>query len=206
MNKARLEALSDGVFSIVLTILVFDIRLPEHTGAISNAELWNQLLILLPSITSFALSFLVIAVFWINHNFLFHTYTKKIDRGLNLLNLVYLLFLVFVPFSAHLMGTYSRNEPAALIYGLNILIIIVLMRIMFAHVSKRPELLNDVSTRISKQARFRATLTIVSYILGIVCSFVYIPASIFFYVIPMLFNVIPGTLDLIERIFRFKLA
>jgi uncharacterized membrane protein len=204
MNKGRLEALSDGVFSIVLTILIFDITLPARTGVISNAELWSQLLALLPSITSFALSFLVIAVFWINHNFLFHTYTKKIDRGLNLLNLVYLLFLVFVPFSAHLMGTYSRNEPAALIYGINILIIIVLMRIMFAHVARHADLHNEIPTRLAKQARFRASLTIVSYMLGIVCSFVYIPASIFFYVIPMLFNAIPGTLDLIERIFRFK--
>ncbi|MDB5245255.1 MAG: hypothetical protein JWN90_360 [Parcubacteria group bacterium] len=204
MNKGRLEALSDGVFSIVLTILIFDITLPARTGEISNTALWGQLLTLWPSITSFALSFLVIAVFWINHNFLFHTYTKKVDRGLNLLNLVYLLFLVFVPFSAHLMGTYPRNEPAALVYGLNILVIIVLARIMFAHVGKHADLHNDVPTRLAKQARFRTSLTMVSYIIGIACSFLYIPASIFFYVIPMLFNAIPGTVDLIERVFKFR--
>ncbi|MES2225379.1 MAG: TMEM175 family protein [Patescibacteria group bacterium] len=206
MNKVRLEALSDGIFAIVMTILIFDITLPARTGAVSNAELWSQILYLWPSITSFALSFLVIAVFWINHNFLFHTYTKKIDRMLNLLNLIYLLFLVFVPFSAHLLGTYPRNEPATLLYGINILIIIVIMRVMFIHVQRYEELHNKVPTRIAKQARFRTSLTIVSYLLGIATSFVFIPASIFFYVFPMLFNVIPGTVDLMEHIFNFELT
>ncbi len=205
MNKNRLEALSDGVFAIVLTILIFDVKLPT-TGALSDTELWSQILGLWPTITSFALSFLVIAVFWINHNFLFHTYAKTLDRALNLLNLLYLMFLVFVPFSAHLLGAYPGDRVAAVIYGANILAVIILLRFMFMHVRKNKELHNEVSTRITKQARIRTNLTLFSYLIGIACAFYFIPASIFFYLFPMIFNIIPGTLDLAERLFRFELT
>jgi uncharacterized membrane protein len=206
MSKSRLEAFSDGVFAIVMTLLVFDLKLPEHVGQISNAELWSQLLALWPSITSFALSFLVLAVFWINHSFLFHTYAKTIDRSLNLMNMVYLLFLVFVPFSAHLFGTYPYNQPAAIVYGLNILAVILMFRLMFLHVYKTQNIKEEVSSRLVKQARVRTLLSIGSYMVGIICSFVFIPASVFFYLFPMIFNIIPGTLNLAEKVFRFELT
>jgi uncharacterized membrane protein len=206
MNKTRIEAFSDGVFAIVMTLLVFDIKLPEHVGAISNGELWTQLWQLTPLIGSFALSFLVLAVFWINHNFFFNSFLKEVDRKINLYNMIYMMFLVFIPFSSHLFGTYPYNEPAALIYGLNILAVIVILRLMLAHVRKNMHLGNTLESRLVKQARVRTNLTTYSYILGIICSFVFIPASIFFYLFPLIFNIIPGTLDLAERIFGFELV
>jgi hypothetical protein len=65
---------------------------------------------------------------------------------------------------------------------------------------------NTLESRLVKQARVRTNLTTYSYILGIICSFVFIPASIFFYLFPLIFNIIPGTLDLAERIFGFELV
>ena len=201
MNKTRLEAFSDGVFAIAMTILVFDVKLPDVAGIMTNAQLWYTLGALWPLITSFALSFLVLAVFWINHNFLFHSFTKGIDRYLNLMNMVYLMFIAFVPFAAHLFGTYPRLQPAALVYGVTILAIVFLMRVMVIHVRKRPELSREVSPRVLRQATIRANVTIISYILGIIASFVFIPVSVFFYLFPLIFNIIPGTLNLIENLF-----
>ncbi len=206
MNKTRIETFTDGVFAIVMTILILDIRLPESHGAITNGELVQQLLALTPEIASFALSFLVLATFWINHNFFFNIFLKEVDRKINLLNMGYLLFLVFVPFSAHLFGTYPFNQPAALVYGLNILAIILFVRMMINHVRKNMHLGNAVESRIVAQARVRSNLTTYSYVVGIVCSFVFIPASIFFYLFPLIFNLIPGSLNLAERIFGFELA
>jgi uncharacterized membrane protein len=206
MNKGRAEAFSDGVFAIVMTLLIFDVKVPTIAGPVSNAQIWGMLGTLSPLIVSYALSFLVLAVFWINHNFLFHTFMKKLDRNLNLMNLVYLMFLVFVPFSAHLFGTYPYNEPAALIYGLNILAVMIMSASMVRYLARHKDLRNDLTPRLVKQARVRTTLSEVSYILGIVCSFVFIPASIFFYLFPLIFNIIPGTLNLVEKLFRFELA
>jgi uncharacterized membrane protein len=206
MNKARTESFSDGVFSIVLTLLIFTIHVPVLTGTVTSSELWTVLGSLSPQIASYALSFLVISVFWVNHNFLFHSYMKELDRNLNFMNLIYLLFLVFVPFSASLFGTYPYNQTAALIYGLNIMAVIILQASIVRYLSHHKDLRNELPSRLIKQARIRTTLTEVSYVLGIIFSFLFIPVSIFFYLFPMLFNIIPGTLNTVEKIFKFELS
>ena len=206
MNKSRVEAFSDGVFAIVMTLLVFDIKLPAFTGPITNAEVWSLLASLSPLVVSYFLSFLVLAVFWINHNFLFHSFMKELDRKLNLLNLLYLMFLVFIPFSAQLFGTYPYNQPAALVYGLNILAVMIMSATMVRYLFKHKELRQEISSRLIKQARIRTSLTLVSYILGVLFTFIFIPLSIFFYLFPLIFNIIPGTLNLLEKLFKFELA
>jgi uncharacterized membrane protein len=206
MNKTRLEALSDGVFAIVLTLLVLDLHVPHLEEPFTNAQLWSQLALLWPVFGSFLLSFLVISVFWINHHFLFTFFVNKIDRSINLLNIVYLLFVVLVPFSANLFGEYPESQLAAVIYGVNILACVALLRMMILVAQRTVTDQNTVSPRTMKQARIRANLTNGSYLLGIAAAFVYIPASVFFYIFPMVFNMIPGTLDFFERIFRFEIA
>jgi uncharacterized membrane protein len=207
MNKTRAENLSDGVFAIVMTLLVFDIRLPAINPGmmVTNAQVWAVLGSTWPYMVSYSLSFLVLAVFWTNHNFLFHVFMKELDRSLNLMNMIYLLFLVLIPFSALLVGTYPYNQPAALFYGLNILAVIVMAATMVRYIAKHQDVQN-VTSRVFKQARIRTTLTEVSYVLGIIFTFFYIPASIFFYLFPLLFNIIPGSLNLVEKIFKFELT
>jgi uncharacterized membrane protein len=206
MNKDRIEFFTDGVFAIVLTLLIIDIKLPAGLEELTNSELWLQLSTLWPEIVSFAFTFLVVSVIWINHQFLFHVYAKAVDRQLNLLNMLFLLFVVFVPFSAHLAGAYPYSYVASVVYGVNILVINFLLRRMFNRVRRHPELHHEVPSRVEAQGNARLNLTAASYILGIASAFVFIPASVFFYIFPMLFNIIPGTLDLAERVFRFKLA
>jgi uncharacterized membrane protein len=202
MDKNRVETISDGVFSIVMTLLIFDVKVPEVVGGVTEMELWHMIGSLWPLFVSYALSFLVLSVFWINHHFLFNTFVKKVDRKLNLLNMVYLMFLAFVPFSAHLIGIYSTHEAAVLVYGLNILAVIIMAQAMTRYVRKHPELRNSgISKRLSKQGRIRTFITMGSYVLGIAASFASIPLAIFLYLFPMVFNIIPGTLDFAERLF-----
>ena len=206
MNKNRVEAFSDGIFAVVITLLVLDLHVPQLVHPVSNAVLWSQLILLWPGFASFLLSFLVLSVFWLNHHFLFNSFIKEVDRTTNLLNILYLLFLVFVPFSANLFGEYPDNLPAALIYGFNILANVVVLRLMVAHVRKHPEIGHDVTSRLMKQASIRTTLTLVSYFIGIAFAFLYIPASILFYLFPLIFNIIPGTLNFFERTLNFELT
>ena len=205
MNKNRAEALSDGVFAIVMTLLIFNIKIPTVAGHVSNYEVWSMLGTLWPGVTSVAFTFLVVAIFWVNHNFLFHSFMKTFDRKLNLLNMIYLLFLVFVPLSANLVGTYPYNEPASLVYGLNILAVMILSDLMVRYIIKNAHLGFELSSRTMKQAKFRTRLSEGSYILGIISSFIFIPASVFFYLFPLIFNFIPGSLDFTEKLFGFEL-
>ena len=200
MNKARVEAFSDGVFSIVVTLLIFEVKVPEISAIHSNAQLWHQLYVLSPVFATYFVSFAVVGSFWINHHFIFHTFVKSVDRQLNLLNLLYLSFVAFVPFSSQLLGSFLAYQPAAIIYGLNIFVVVALARLMINYTQHHPELLSDsLSRRLLNQARFRTTLTLICYTLGLMCSFYILPATILLFAFPIAFNIIPGMLDLLER-------
>jgi uncharacterized membrane protein len=205
MNKNRIESLSDGIFAVAMTLLVFDVHL-NVTGAMTNNELWLELGNLWPVIVSFFLSFWVLTVFWINHNFIYHSFMKEVDRYLNLMNFIFLLFIVFIPFSANLFGAYPYNLPAALIYGLNILGAIIMVASMIRYLSHHKHLRNELAPRLIKQARIRVSITMTCYFLGVICTFIYIPISVFLYLFPIVFNIIPGTLNFIEKIFKFELS
>jgi uncharacterized membrane protein len=206
MNKDRLEAFSDGVFSIVMTLLIFNIKVPALAEPFTNDQLWVALGDIWPSLVIFMLTFAVLSVFWINHHFLFESFAKSIDRRLNLLNLLYLMFIVFVPFTATLWGQYGRHQPAALLYGVNIFIIVLISSFMSRHIRGSESLLHDdVTPRLMKQARFRSLVSLVSYAIGIVLTFVHPVLAAFFYLFPVIFNIIPGTLNLAEKFFNFRL-
>jgi TMEM175 potassium channel family protein len=117
--NARLEAFCDGVFAIVVTLLVIDIRIPATEPIESANALWLQLLHLVPAILAFVLSFVVILITWVNH----HATLKLIDGSSS--SFVYangflLLTVAFVPFPTRLWGEYvvtSLAAPAVCLYN-----------------------------------------------------------------------------------------
>ena len=111
MNKGRLEAFRDGVFAIVITLLVLDIHLPAAT----NLSL-QSLRPLAPHIASFVLSFIIVGVYWVAHHHMLH-FIRQVDRKLLWLNLLLLLCVVFIPFPASLLGTGFRNAFVIRVYG-----------------------------------------------------------------------------------------
>lgn len=207
MNKGRLEAFSDGVFSIVMTLLIFDIKVPTIPEPVTNATLWHALAMLSPLLIVYFLSFAVLSVTWINHHFLFHRFAKSVDRRLNLINLAYLAFVAFVPFSAHFIGTYYEYQAAGIIYGLNLIIITALSRRMVNYlIAHKGELLNEnLSRRLVNQARFRSSVSLFSYAIGIGVSFVSVPISLLLFAFPVIFNITPGSLDFVEHLFNLNL-
>jgi len=112
-GKARLEAFSDGVFAIVITLLVLELHVPD---AHSPAELVQGLINLLPKFICFVVSFVYITIYWINHHQLFHM-LKKTNRGLFWLNSLFLLCLTFIPFPTALIGSYPNERAAVIFYG-----------------------------------------------------------------------------------------
>lgn len=199
MNKSRIEAFSDGVFAVAMTLLVVDIKIPVIPGA-TEAQVAQIVGQLSPLILLYMASFFVLAVLWVNHHFIFHAFAKEVDRQLNLLNMLYLMFVVLVPFSVLLISTYATAKTAVIVYGINIFIIVFLSTTMTRYIRRTKHLLNpDLSQRLINQAQFRARISLLFYPLGILCSFFWLPASFFFYTFPVVFNIIPGTLDFLER-------
>lgn len=208
MNKLRLELLSDAVFAIIMTLLIIEIKVPELHGAnIDNFQLLNKISELGDLFISYFLSFFILAMFWLHHHALFHFFTKNINRQLAVLNMVFLCFLCLIPFSAHLLGSYPHLQSAILIYGLNIIAVSIMGITMFFYALKSKEIDNGEATpRNLKQAAIRLTLTPLFAIFGISISFIYpyVLPGIFF-IFPILFNIIPGGLDFLEKRLKFTL-
>jgi uncharacterized membrane protein len=108
MPTTRLEAFSDGVFAIAITILVLNLRVPPPALA-HGGRLGHLLLGLWPNYASYVVSFLVIGIIWVNHHVLFH-HVGRVDRPLLFVNLLLLLFVVAIPFPT---GCWPSTSPRA---------------------------------------------------------------------------------------------
>jgi uncharacterized membrane protein len=116
MPKSRIEAFSDGVFAIVITLLVLEIKVPTLAGPPSDPALLNALLEELPVIASCVISFFIIAIFWVSHHQFWHS-LRQADWGLLWLNNLMLLFVVFIPIPTWMIGAYPTLHTPAVVFG-----------------------------------------------------------------------------------------
>ena len=118
MDRSRLEAFSDGVFAVAITLLALDLTVAGPEG---HGSLADQLHDKWPAFLAYLISFFMIGIIWVNHHVLVRQITK-VDRTLLFLNLVLLLFVVLIPFSTAIVADYfSRHDwntqVAMMIYG-----------------------------------------------------------------------------------------
>jgi len=116
LTTERITTLVDGIFAIVLTLLILDLRAPS---AANQSELLARLRDLTPQIISFLVSFAILGVFWYGHRMEMHWIARS-DRVHIGITLVFLLTISFVPFSASLLGKNQQLPIASLIYAGNL--------------------------------------------------------------------------------------
>jgi TMEM175 potassium channel family protein len=118
VETGRVEAFSDGVFAIAITLLILAVGLEQ---AFSEGELEQQLLDLWPAYIAYAVSFLTVGIMWANHHQIFRHFAR-VDRPLLLLNILLLLCVSFTPFPTRVVAEHAKNssdrEAAAVLYGL----------------------------------------------------------------------------------------
>jgi uncharacterized membrane protein len=114
MGKGRLEAFSDGVLAIIITIMVLEMNAP-HTADI------NALRPLLPVFLSYLLSFIYLGIYWTNHHHMVHS-IQRVSGGILWANLHLLFWLSLVPFTTAWMGENSFAAAPTALYGLNLLL------------------------------------------------------------------------------------
>jgi uncharacterized membrane protein len=107
MSRTRVEAFSDGIFAIAITLLVLTIAQPS-----SYHDLANQLIDRWPSLIAYVVSFIVIGIMWLNHHTIFQM-LGRIDRGVVCFNLLLLMTVVFIPYPTGVLGEALRNNAGA---------------------------------------------------------------------------------------------
>jgi len=138
-NKHRVEALTDGIFAVAMTLLVIELKVPDRHTIHSQDELIRILLELAPKAAAWLLSFLVLATFWISHHRLFH-YVRSVDLTLLWRNLFQLTFVSLMPFSAALVGEFGATTVGQVIYNINMVMLGLLGLWKVQYVHHHPEL------------------------------------------------------------------
>ena len=135
MSKQRLEAFSDGVFAIVITLLILDIRIPVVAPIALGAALVN----ILPQLLTYILSFFIVGLYWHLHHQV-AAEIKLIDGAFIWLNLLWLLFVSMLPFPTALLGRYPLQPIPLTVYGINLILVNVTGFIILAYFQRHPEL------------------------------------------------------------------
>ena len=121
MKTSRLDGLVDGIFAIVMTLLIIEIRVPEFHEQTNNSELWHSLTKLAPLFLSYILSFSLLFTYWRAYCYVIlnaKSFTPKLTNYIAL----FLFFIGLIPFTTHLLGRYNYTKLAIFLYGLNIIL------------------------------------------------------------------------------------
>lgn len=166
----RIEAFSDGVFAIAMTLLVIEIKVPSHE-LVAAKGLAHSLIALWPSYLSFLTSFTTILVIWVHHHWIF-TLVRRNDHPFLYLNGLLLLFVTFVPFPTALLAEYLLHPEAKLaatLYTGTFLAISLAFDALWRHASSKLLSLNAArdkeieATQITKWYRFGPPLYLVAF-------------------------------------------
>jgi uncharacterized membrane protein len=136
LTKNRLEAFSDGVFAVAITLLVLEINVP------GGENLWHQLKEEWPSFASFFVSFWVIGIIWVNHHGVID-HLKRADRGVLYLNLLVLMSVVLIPFATALMADHLKSgadeHVAAAVYAGAFVLMAVAFGVLWEYITRHRE-------------------------------------------------------------------
>jgi uncharacterized membrane protein len=190
-DTTRLEAFSDGVFAIAITLLVLDLSVPPSSQHPAGVGLLADLVAQWPAYFAYALSFVFILVMWINHHLLFR-YIARTDHWLLIFNGLLLMFITVLPFPTRLMAEYLRQPcpPAGPIWQCNQLvavlmndgtyiIIAILYNVVWHYAAREGHLLDKgLSARQIKDLTADYRYGPLVYFAAFILAFVSIPVSL----------------------------
>jgi uncharacterized membrane protein len=188
MKQARLDQLADGIFAIVMTILVFEIRIP-NLGMVNDQTILQSLINLYPIFLSYLLSFSLLFTYWRSHHFIETVLAKNIDTHFSNLNASFFFFVGLVPFSSLFLGTYSYSKISVIFFAVNIILIGLSLYRMRQYVIKSDRIENASFTKIENEhANMHILFPVGAATIAIVVSFFSIDIAILLFTIAILFN------------------
>ena len=201
MKQTRLDQLSDGIFAIVMTLLVLEIRVPVIDGLATNESVFRAFLSVTPLFLSYLLSFMLLFTYWRGHHHIASVLAKNIDNTFATINAFFFLFVGLVPFTTLLLGRYPDTQATIAIYGLHISVIGLLLYMMRQYVLGAPTIRNvEMSPLEMQHGTIRILFPVFTAAFAIVVSFWSTEVSLFLFTVAILFNISRKSTTLFEHI------
>jgi uncharacterized membrane protein len=201
MKQSRLDNFSDSIFAIILTLLAFELHIPELIGTATEGQILDAVVSLGPTFISFILSFALIFTYWRAHHFIVSIYAKSVDKRLSSINAIFFFFICTLPFSSSLLGGYSYSKTAVFIYGLNIILISLSLIWMRSYVLSSGNIDHArVGASERRRGAIRLVLPLLCAVAAILISFVNTEYSFILFAIAIAFNILPGSTHVAEQV------
>ena len=191
MTKGRLEAFSDGVIAIIITIMVLEIKIPEITG-------WSALIALWPKFVSYIMSFVYVGIYWNNHHHTFQAVKHGVNGKLLWANLNLLFWLSLLPFATGWMGEHDFSRNPAVFYGFILVMCAVAYAIMIFILKKNEGEGSVIAKAVGRDKKGK--ISIVLYLIGISLAYVNSILSFLIFILVAIIWLIPDTR--IEKIYK----
>jgi len=172
LTTQRIEAFSDGVFAIAITLLILEIRLP-HTDA-THGSVAAALVSLWPSYFAYIFSFVMIGIYWVNHHYIFNIY-QKTDHVFNLLNVFFLMCISFLPFPTAVLGEHlldvKEQKTVIIFYVLGLMLPAASWFLKWLYASSNYRLIDSrLSPRFVDHLTKQYGFSVIFYLLALVIS------------------------------------
>jgi uncharacterized membrane protein len=202
MKASRLDGLVDGIFAIVMTLLIIEIRVPEFHEPTNNRELWHSLTELAPLFLSYILSFSLLFTYWRAYCYVISN-AKSFNPKLTNYNALFLFFIGLIPFTTHLLGRYNYTQLAILLYGLNIILIGISLFNMKKHIAKynfQDEI--QMTPKSIRHSNIRLLVPVFCSIISIGLSFISTNISMVVFTLLILFCLTQRGADFVDYLIK----
>ncbi|MBP1944867.1 TMEM175 family protein [Methanobacterium petrolearium] len=184
--RNRLEALSDGIFAIVMTLLVLGIEVPTLPANVTPIVVGDYIFnTLLPQIGIYIISFAILGSLWLNHNIFYSI--KYTDVKFQILNMLWLMPIAIVPFTAAFVSKYGQYQFAQLIFALNMFIIGVIFYANWNYAVKN-ELLQEPAKPYAKMIKQGNLILPILSLIAIAVSFIVPEGCMLVFILVIFYN------------------
>jgi uncharacterized membrane protein len=192
IGKNRIEALSDGIFAIVMTLLILEIHVPALPPNSANVEVAPALFALWPKFASYFVAFVSLGFFWVGHHLMYHA-IRRADRTILWLNIFFFMFVSLLPFSTSVLNAFSQAFIAPVFFGTNLAVIGWILFLQWSYASSQRDMLSDFAgPEYRKAVRFRMLMVPIATTLTVVFCFWSVPISLTIYLLLLPLYTLPA--------------
>jgi uncharacterized membrane protein len=192
LAKNRIEALSDGIFAVAMTLLVLDIKLPDGVTFPTDGALFAHMVSLEHHFVIYLISFIVLGMYWVGHHLQFH-YVRYVNHTLLWINLVFLFGVTSVPFATDLLGDHHQLSFPYVLYGALLLLLGGLLRGQLSYLQRFPDLASPLLTpEVKGRMRNRLTLFSIIPVISMITVFYNTRLALYIYFLLPIVHFLPG--------------
>lgn len=190
-GNERINTLNDGVFAIVITLLAFELKVPQ----VADQELGLALRTMIPTLLAYSITFVVLGIYWVGqHNMFLHI--KRHDRTFMWLDILFLLIVAAMPFPAGLLIQYGDQQLAVVIYAATLAAVGLVLDLLWWYASHDRRLVeHDIDPELVAFVHRRVLMAPVIYLAAIAASFFSLTLAKVFFVVVAVLYILPNPLD-----------